>query len=122
VLLWADAIGLALFCVLGARIALLTGTGHAVAILMGVMTATMGGLIRDVVCGERPLILEREIYATAAALGAGITVGMLAMGLPGLAAEAAGLAAAFLLRGAAIQFGLKIPVYKARPGRPPPAR
>lgn len=85
----------------------------------------MGGLIRDVVCGERPLILEREVYATAAALGAAITVGMLAMGSPGTAAEAAGIAAALVLRGAAIQVGLKIPVYKARPGRPgrpPPAR
>ena len=122
VLLWADAIGLALFCVLGARIALLTGSGPTVAILMGVMTATMGGLIRDVVCGERPLILEREIYATAAALGAAITVGMLALDLPGIAAEAAGIAAAFTLRGAAIQFGLTIPVYKTRPGRPPPER
>jgi uncharacterized membrane protein YeiH len=122
VLLWADAIGLALFCVLGARIALLTGTGPLVAILMGVMTATMGGLIRDVVCGERPLILEREIYATAAALGATITVGMLALELPGIAAEAAGIATAFVLRGAAIRFGLEIPVYKTRPGRPPPER
>ena len=122
VLLWADAIGLALFCVLGARIALLTGTDPTVAILMGVMTATMGGLIRDVVCNERPLILEREIYATAAALGAGITVGMLAQDLPAIAAEAAGIAAAFILRGAAIQFGLTIPVYKTRPGRPPPER
>ena len=89
---------------------------------MGVMTATMGGLVRDLVCGERPLILEREIYATAAALGAAITVGMLAFELPGIAAEAAGIAAAFILRGAAIRFGLKIPVYKARPGRPPPER
>jgi uncharacterized membrane protein YeiH len=118
VLLWADAIGLALFCVLGARIALLTGTGPLVAILMGVMTATMGGLIRDVVCGERPLILEREVYATAAALGAAITVGMLAMELPGIAAEAAGIAVAFALRGAAIQFGLTISRITRPAGRP----
>jgi uncharacterized membrane protein YeiH len=122
VLLWADAIGLALFCVLGARIALLTGTGPVVAVLMGVMTATMGGLIRDVVCNEQPLILAREIYATAAALGAGVTVGMLALDLPAIAAEAAGIAAALIARGAAIQFGISIPVYKARPGRPPPER
>lgn len=122
VLLWADAIGLALFCVLGARIALLTGTGPVVTVLMGVMTATMGGLIRDVVCGERPLILAREIYATAAALGAAVTVTLLALDLPAVAAEAAGIAAALVARGAAIQLGLGIPVYKARPGRPPPER
>jgi uncharacterized membrane protein YeiH len=122
VLLWADAIGLALFCVLGARIALLTGTGPAVAVLMGVMTATMGGLIRDVVCNEQPLILAREIYASAAALGAGVTVAMLAFDLPAIAAEAAGIVTALVARGAAIQLGLGIPVYKTRPGRPPPER
>ncbi len=120
VLLWFDAVGLALFSVLGARIALLAGTGPAVAVLMGVMTATAGGLIRDVVCGERPLILAREIYATAAAFGSAVVVAMLALDLPDVAAEAAGLVTALVARGAAIQFGLGLPVYRARPGRPPP--
>lgn len=117
ILLWAAAVGLALFAVLGARIALLTGTGPVVAVVMGVMTATMGGLIRDVLCGERPLILAKEIYATAAFAGAAVTVGLLALAIPGVVAEAAGLATALLIRGAGIAFGLAIPTYRARPGR-----
>lgn len=116
-LLWADALGLALFCVLGARIALLAGAGPLVAIVMGVMTAAMGGLIRDVVCGERPLILAREIYVTAAVAGAGVTVLLLALGATGLLAEALGIATAFAIRGAAIRWGLELPTYRSRPGR-----
>lgn len=117
VLLWADAVGLALFAVLGARIALLTGAGPTVAIVMGVMTATMGGVIRDVLCGERPLILAKEIYATAAFAGAAVTVGLLALELPAIAAEATGILTTLAIRGAGITFGLAIPTYKARPGR-----
>jgi hypothetical protein len=65
-LLWADAVGLAVFCVGGAEIALSAGAPALVAVLMGVMTATFGGILRDVLCAEVPLILRREIYATAA--------------------------------------------------------
>jgi uncharacterized membrane protein YeiH len=116
-LLWADALGLALFSVLGARIALLAGTGPLVAIVMGVMTAAMGGLIRDVVCGERPLILAREIYVTAAVAGAAVCVLLLARGSPALLAEALGVLAAFAIRGAAIRWSLELPTYRSRPGR-----
>ena len=73
-LLWADAVGMAVFAVLGAQKALDAGTGPEVAVLMGTMTATFGGLIRDVVCTETPLLLKREIYATAAAAGAATLV------------------------------------------------
>ncbi len=69
-LLWADAAGLAIFCVIGAEAALRAGSPGSVAVLMGVITATFGGLVRDVLCAEVPLILRREIYATAAAVGA----------------------------------------------------
>ncbi|OZB74274.1 MAG: hypothetical protein B7X28_00070 [Halothiobacillus sp. 13-55-253] len=68
-LLWADAIGLAVFSVLGVQIALSTGTSPFIAIIMGMMTAAFGGLIRDVLAGEPPLLLHREIYASAALSG-----------------------------------------------------
>lgn len=116
-LLWADALGLALFAVLGARIALASDAGPVVAVVMGVMTATMGGLIRDLLCGERPLILAKEIYATAAFAGASATVGALALGLSTIVADTAGFLIALAIRGAGIAFGLAIPTYKARPGR-----
>ncbi len=118
VLLWADALGMAVFCVLGARTALDAGAGPEVAVLMGTMTATFGGLIRDVVCTETPLLLKREIYATAAAAGAALLVAGDALGLPDALAMGLGLALAFAIRGLALAWGLSLPVYRPRPARP----
>lgn len=110
-LLWADAAGMAVFAVLGAEAALRAGAASWVAVLMGVMTASFGGLIRDVVCGEIPLILRREIYATAAALGAGGFVALEAMGAGRTVAVGAGAALAFLIRAAALGGGWSLPAY-----------
>jgi uncharacterized membrane protein YeiH len=116
-LLWADAVGLAVFCVLGAQTALSVGAGATVAVLMGTMTATFGGLIRDVVCTETPLILRKEIYATAAAAGAAVLVALEAVGAPAPVGAALGMAVAFATRGVALVFGLSLPAYRPRPGR-----
>ena len=70
VLLWADAVGISLYGVMGAELARQSGAGPLVAIVMGMMTATFGGLLRDVVCGEMTLVLRKEVYVTAAALAA----------------------------------------------------
>jgi uncharacterized membrane protein YeiH len=118
VLLWADALGMAVFCVLGARTALEAGAGPAVAVLMGTMTATFGGLIRDVVCTETPLLLKREIYATAAAAGAALLVAGDALGLPAALAAGLGMALAFAVRALALARGLSLPAYRPRPARP----
>ena len=69
-LLWADAIGVALFAVLGAQKALLAGVGPGVAVVMGIFTACFGGIIRDVTLNEPPIIMTREIYITATLAGA----------------------------------------------------
>jgi uncharacterized membrane protein YeiH len=69
-LLIADAIGLAVFTVLGTKVALASGTSGLVAIVMGMMSGVFGGLIRDILSGEIPLILRKEIYATASLCGA----------------------------------------------------
>lgn len=71
-LIWFDAMGLALFSVIGAQAAHDLGYGPIVVVMMGTMTASFGGLIRDVVCNEVPLILREDIYATAALIGAGV--------------------------------------------------
>jgi len=113
-LLWADAVGLAAFSVMGAQTALEAGAGATVAVLMGTMTATFGGLIRDVVCNETPLILRREIYATAAAGGATVLVTSTQLGLPPTLSAALGLAVALTARGVGIAFGLSLPGYRGR--------
>lgn len=117
VLLWLDALGLALFCVTGAERALLAGTGPTVAVAMGVITATFGGVIRDVLGDEIPVVLTREIYVTAALCGAAVFVTLSQVGLGREAAIAAGLGAGLAVRGAALHWGWSLPRYHPRPGR-----
>lgn len=110
-LLIADAFGLALFAVVGAEKALLLGTSSLIAIAMGVVTASGGGILRDVLCREEPLILRREIYATAAILGAGLFVGLEHATGDRALALTGGFMAALLLRLIAIRRNLSLPVY-----------
>lgn len=121
-LLWADAVGLGLFAVLGAEAAARAGASPWVAVLMGTITATAGGILRDIVCAEIPLILRREIYATAAALGAAVFVILLEADTGRTLAITAGGLAAFAARAAAIATGWSLPAYRARPGRDYPDR
>jgi len=117
VLLWADAAGLSLFCVLGARVAVGFGASGTVAIVMGLLTATFGGLIRDVLCNEIPLILRHEIYATAALAGALAYVLLEAASLPYGGAELGGIGTCFLVRAFGLVSGLSLPGYRPRAGR-----
>jgi uncharacterized membrane protein YeiH len=116
-LLWFDAVGLAFFCVVGAEKALASGAGAFIAVVMGVVTATFGGIIRDVLGGESPVILRREIYVTAALAGATIHVGLHALGVAGVVPALAGFAACLAIRGLALHFRWSLPTYRARPGR-----
>ena len=116
-LLWADALGISLYGVMGAELAMLSGAGTLVAIVMGMMTATFGGLLRDVICNETPLILGKEIYATCAALAAATHIGLSAMGFSLEMAAAGGIAVGFISRGLGIVKGLSLPTYKSRPGK-----
>lgn len=116
-LLWADAVGLGLFAVLGAETAQRAGAAAWVAILMGTITATAGGILRDIVCTEVPLVLRREIYATAAALGAAVFILAQGAGAERVLAVSLGIAVGFGARAAAILGGWSLPTYRARPGR-----
>jgi uncharacterized membrane protein YeiH len=115
-LLWLDAIGLALFAVTGAERAVAAGGTPVVAVAMGVITATFGGIIRDVLGGESPVILSREIYVTAALLGACVFVFALSSGLAREAALIGGFVLGFSVRGAALWWGWSLPRYRSGPG------
>ncbi len=114
-LLWFDALGLGIFAVVGAEKALLMGTGPTVAVAMGVITATFGGILRDLLGAESPVVLSREIYVTAALAGATAFIAGSAIGLPREIAIVLGLLTGFGLRGAALQRGWSLPRYKSRP-------
>jgi uncharacterized membrane protein YeiH len=110
-LIWADAVGLALFSVTGADIAMNQGGSAIVAIALGVATATFGGIIRDILGGDSPVILRREIYVTASFFGASVFVLLQYFDQSKNLALIAGFAAALLLRAAAISFNLSLPVF-----------
>ena len=110
-LLWFDAVGIAAYATYGAAKALRYGVAPVPAFAMGVMTACVGGIIRDVLANEPSILMRPELYVTAAALTSGLFVILSLFGVPPLlAATVAGLAG-FSLRGAAISRGLKLPAY-----------
>ena len=118
-LVWVDAMGLALFAVVGAAKAAELGYGFMICTLMGTMTATAGGLIRDVVCNETPLLLRKEIYATAAIFGAASFYIALKCGLTEGLALTIGATMAFIIRGLSLKLDLNLPSsnFEKRDGR-----
>ncbi len=116
ILLWLDAAGLALFAVVGAEIALRAGTSPVVAIAMGVITATFGGIVRDILGAEIPVVLAREIYVTAALIGALVFVGLIRLGMLRDEALIVAFFLAFGIRGAALLWSWSLPRYRPRAG------
>jgi uncharacterized membrane protein YeiH len=111
-LLWFDAAGLAAYATYGAAKALAFGVAPVPAFAMGVMTACVGGIIRDVLAGEPSILMRPELYVTAAALAAGLFVGLGLAGVGIWAAAALAIAAGFALRGGAIARGWSLPSYR----------
>ncbi len=71
-----DAVGLALFTLIGVRVALEAGTSGVVAVVIGCVTGTVGGMIRDVLCNVTPSVLKEDLYATISLLGGGVYIGL----------------------------------------------
>jgi uncharacterized membrane protein YeiH len=116
-LLIADALGLALFSVMGAQIAQDAGLSPVIVVIMGTMTGTAGGIIRDVLTNEIPLILRpvMELYATAAIAGIALYLTLQWIGVPRPPAAVAGMVAIAALRFGAILTNLKLPVFSLPP-------
>lgn len=109
----ADALGLAFFTIGGVQIAQQAGLAGLLAVLMGVITGVAGGMMRDVLCAEIPLILRRgQLYATSAIVGATLYLLLERAGVTRDAASLAGMAAIVVVRLAAILWRLELPVLK----------
>jgi uncharacterized membrane protein YeiH len=113
-----DAAGLSLFCVTGATKALAFDVGPAQAVLLGVITATGGGMLRDVLVGEVPTVLRRELYAVPALIGAAIVVAVSVLGHGGAGAAIAAAMGCFLIRMAGLRFGLGLPTAPSERDKP----
>jgi uncharacterized membrane protein YeiH len=118
-LLVADACGLAFFTMLGTERALAFSVQNPVAVALGMMTGVAGGMMRDVLTGEIPLVFRPGIYlyATAALCGAAVFV-LVAPRVPPLAAQSIAVAVTLSLRLAAIRWRLRLPQFRARENPP----
>jgi uncharacterized membrane protein YeiH len=105
----ADAIGLAVFTVLGCQTALAHNANLLITVIMGMLTGSGGGIIRDVFSAEIPLFFRREIYATACLGGGGVYLMLLGLSVPEVWAMAGGAVFTLGLRLAAIYWGLSLP-------------
>lgn len=118
-LLWLDAIGLAIFSVIGAAKGLEITGSATISIISGVLTATFGGILRDLLAHEPSVLLRPEVYVTAALIGASAFNLMDFVNLPPVIDAVTAVSAAFIIRGGALKFGWSFPLYKPRPGREP---
>lgn len=111
---WADAVGLAAYSVFGTAKAISYGVPAVPAILMGVITGCVGGIVRDVLAGVPSIIMRPEIYVTAAALAASLYAGLAWAGFDATFAALVAGVAGFAVRGAAIRYRLALPAYQSK--------
>ena len=104
-----DAAGLSLFCITGATTALNDDVAAVPAIVVGVITAVGGGLVRDVLVGRVPLVLHSDFYAVPALVGATVVTVAYELGATGPGFAIAGALACFVLRLAGIRYDLRAP-------------
>ena len=118
-LLWLDSLALAVAVPAGAGVAISLAQPWPVTLIMGTLTGTFGGMMRDVVCNEVPLVLKKgELYVTAAFAGSAATVLAASMVADPLIVAVAGGLVTWALRAGSLMFGWSLPSYKSRPPRP----
>jgi uncharacterized membrane protein YeiH len=118
-LLWLDAIGISAYAVMGASKGYSATDSMSIAIIMGILTATFGGILRDVLAGEPSVLLRSEVYIAAVLAGAATYTLAIVVGVPLAIAASTGFLVTFIIRGGALRYGWTFPTYKSRPGRDP---
>jgi uncharacterized membrane protein YeiH len=113
--LWCDAVGLAFFAVAGAQKALLRGLNPMIAAVLGMLTGIGGGMLRDVLVTQIPIVLRADLYAMAALAGAAVVVMAPMLHMPAVVAAIVGGVLCFALRFGAIRYGWHLPT--ARPSQ-----
>jgi uncharacterized membrane protein YeiH len=117
-ILWLDAVALGVAVAAGAGIASDMAQPAIIVTVMGIATGCAGGLMRDVVANELPLVLKQgELYVTCALAGSLALLGTIALGLSGNAAAVACVLVTAGLRAGSLALGWRLPVYKSRPPR-----
>ena len=112
-----DAIGLGLFTVVGIEKTLAAGFPLWVAVIMGTLTGAAGGVLRDILINEEPLIFRKEIYALACVFGGVVFWACWQVGITGAVLQITTAAAVIALRIVAVHYGLKLPTLKGEEKR-----
>jgi uncharacterized membrane protein YeiH len=112
-ILWCDTVGLAFFAVVGAQKALLHGLNQAMAALLGMLAGIGGGMLRDVLVSEIPIVLRTDLYGLAALAGATVVVIAPLAQIPFAVAAMAGGLVCFALRFGAIRYGWHLPLARS---------
>ncbi|GGP85995.1 trimeric intracellular cation channel family protein [Shewanella ulleungensis] len=113
----ADALGLALFTVIGAEKALLMGLSGMIAVVMGLITGVGGGIIRDLLCRQVPMVLRTEIYATASIVGGICYTLSLAVGMDSITSMFIAMISTLIIRLSAIRWHLSLPAFDLKTKR-----
>jgi len=114
IFLLVDGLGLVAFTVIGCDVAMSMNTHPAIVVVAGLVTGIFGGLMRDVLCTQVPMVLQRELYATVALFAGVLYVGLLWLGVNNELASLAALAAGFLFRVLAMTFRWKLPDFNGK--------
>ena len=116
-LLWLDAVGLCVYAVVGAAKALSLGVHPVICVVMGALTATFGGIIRDVLAGEPSILLRRELYITPAIVSASVFIVLRTLGLDWTWASSAAVVLGFVVRAGAIRWKWHMPAFEPPKGK-----
>ncbi|MCO8627799.1 trimeric intracellular cation channel family protein [Burkholderia multivorans] len=108
-----DALGLAAFTIIGCDVGASTGAAPIIVVLAGAITGVCGGMLRDLLCNEMPLILRRELYASVAFFTGALYVALQHVGVDARVATVVALAAGFAMRMLAVRFGWEMRTFRA---------
>lgn len=106
-----DALGLIVFSIIGTKVAMTMGLHPAICMVSGLVTGVFGGLLRDMICRQTPLVLHEELYASVALVASGLYLALLEYGISDVTSTAITLIVGYLLRMAAVRFKWRLPSF-----------
>ena len=106
-----DALGLIVFSIIGTKVAMSMGLHPFICMVSALVTGVFGGLLRDLICRQTPLVLHEELYASVALVASGLYLTLLQLGLTDLVATSTTLVVGYLLRMAAVRFKWRLPSF-----------
>lgn len=106
-----DALGLIVFSIIGTKVAMTMGLHPAICTVSGLVTGVFGGLLRDMICRQTPLVLHEELYASVALVASGLYLALLEYGISDVTSTAITLIVGYLLRMAAVRFKWRLPSF-----------